>query len=146
METDRAAVVEGGRDALVEDPSLSGIANPEDDAAFLRAVQSPNRGVGATTLAKLAEMAQHAHLPLSRAAGLVGLLKQLQARSANSLQAFGDLLSGMRADAARMPPAELVRKLNERSGLLAMVRAQCKDEATFQRRRQNLDELADWFD
>ena len=39
-----------------------------------------------------------------------------------------------------------MRKLNERSGLLAMVRAQCKDEATFQRRRQNLDELADWFD
>ena len=27
-----------------------------------------------------------------------------------------------------------------------MMRAQCKDEATFQRRRHNLDELADWFD
>ena len=31
------------------------IANPDDDAAFLRAVQSPKREVGATTLAKLAE-------------------------------------------------------------------------------------------
>jgi ATP-dependent DNA helicase Rep len=62
------------------------------------------------------------------------------------LQGFADLLTGLRGDAAHMPPAELVRKLNERSGLLAMVRAQCKDEATFQRRRQNLDELADWFD
>ena len=48
------------------------IANPEDDAAFLRAVQSPKREVGATTLAKLAEMARHAHLPLSRAAESVG--------------------------------------------------------------------------
>ena len=28
------------------------IANPEDDAAFLRAVQSPKREVGATTLAQ----------------------------------------------------------------------------------------------
>src|SRR5688572_22100555 len=122
------------------------IANPEDDAAFLRAVQSPKREVGATTLARLAEMAQQAHLPLSRAGASVGLLKQLPARGANALQGFVDLLAGLRADAARLPPAELVRKLNERSGLLAMVRAQCKDEATFQRRRQNLDELADWFD
>jgi ATP-dependent DNA helicase Rep len=33
------------------------LANPDDDAAFLRAVQSPKREVGATSLAKLAELA-----------------------------------------------------------------------------------------
>ncbi|MDB6164119.1 MAG: ATP-dependent helicase Rep [Xanthomonadaceae bacterium] len=122
------------------------IANPDDDAAFLRAVQSPKREVGATTLAKLAEMAQHAQLPLARAAESVGLLKQLPPRAANALGGFVDILRGLRNDADRLPPAELVRRLNERSGLLAMLRAQCKDEATFQRRRSNLDELADWFD
>jgi ATP-dependent DNA helicase Rep len=122
------------------------IANPDDDTAFLRAVQSPKREVGATTLAKLAELAQHAHLPLSRAAESVGLLKQLAPRAANALGNFVDIVRGLRADADRLPPAELVRKLNERSGLLAMLRSQCKDEATFQRRRINLDELADWFD
>src|SRR6476469_6300422 len=122
------------------------VANPDDDTAFLRAVQSPKREVGATTLAKLAELAQHAHLPLSRAAESVGLLKQLAPRAANALGSFVDIVRGLRADAERLPPAELVRRLNERSGLLAMLRAQCKDEATFQRRRSNLDELADWFD
>jgi ATP-dependent DNA helicase Rep len=122
------------------------IANPDDDTAFLRAVQSPKREVGATTLAKLAELAQHAHLPLSRAAESIGLLKQLPPRAANALGGFVDIVRGLRGDAARMAPSELVRRLNERSGLLAMVRAQCKDEATFQRRRANLDELADWFD
>ena len=122
------------------------IANPEDDAAFLRAVQSPQRGVGGTTLAKLAELAQHAHLPLSRAAESIGLLKQLPARSANALQGFADVVRGLRGEAQRLPPAQLVRALNERSGLLAALRAQCKDEAQFQARRRNLDELADWFD
>ncbi|WP_166212743.1 UvrD-helicase domain-containing protein [Cognatiluteimonas telluris] len=122
------------------------VANPEDDAAFLRAVQSPKREVGATTLAKLAELAQHAQLPLSRAAESVGLLKQLAPRSANALGGFIDIVRGLRHDATQLAPAELVRRLNERSGLLAMLRAQCKDEATFQRRRTNLDELADWFD
>jgi ATP-dependent DNA helicase Rep len=122
------------------------VANPDDDAAFLRAVQSPKREVGATTLAKLAELAQHAHLPLSRAAESIGMLKQLAPRAANALGGFVDILRGLRQDAAQLPPAELVRRLNERSGLLAMLRSQCKDEATFQRRRANLDELADWFD
>ena len=122
------------------------LANPDDDAAFLRAVQSPNRGVGATTLAKLGELAAHAHLPLSRAAESISLSKQLPARAANALQGFSDILRGLRLDARTLAPAELVRKLNERSGLLAALRALCKNEAQFQARRRNLDELADWFD
>ena len=122
------------------------IANPEDDAAFLRAVQSPKRDVGATTLAKLGEMAQQAGLPLSRAAESVGMLKQLQPRAANALGGFTDLIRSLRGDARKLSPSELVRSLNERSGLLAALRAQCKTEQLFQLRRGNLDELASWFD
>jgi ATP-dependent DNA helicase Rep len=122
------------------------IANPEDDAAFLRAVQSPKREVGATTLAKLAELAHAAGLPLSRAAESLGMLKQLQPRAANALSGFVDIIRGLRGDAQKLAPAELVRQLNERSGLIAALRAECKNEAMFKLRRGNLDELADWFD
>ena len=122
------------------------LANPDDDAAFLRAVVSPNRGVGATTLARLGELAAHAHMPLARAADSITLSRQLPARAASALQGFFEVLRGLRADARTLAPAELVRKLNERSGLLAALRASCKDEAQFQMRRRNLDELADWFD
>ena len=122
------------------------LANPDDDAAFLRAVQSPNRGVGAGTLAKLGELAAHAHLPLSRAGESITLAKQLPARAANALQGFSSILHDLRQDAHRLSPAELVRRLNERSGLLAALQASCKDAAQFQSRRRNLDELADWFD
>ncbi len=122
------------------------LANPDDDAAFLRAVQSPNRGVGATTLQRLGELAAQSHLPLARAAESVALGKQLPARAANALQGFVDIVRGLRMEARTLPPAELVRRLNERSGLLGALRALCKDEAQFQARRRNLDELADWFD
>ncbi|SKA26349.1 UvrD-helicase domain-containing protein [Novilysobacter spongiicola] len=122
------------------------IANPDDDAAFLRAVTSPKREVGATTLAKLAELAQHAHMPMSRAIESVGALKQLAPRAANALDGFATILRGLREDARRLTPAELVRELAQRSGLLQSIRAQCKDEASYQRRKQNLEELADWFD
>ena len=122
------------------------IANPEDDAAFLRAVQAPRREVGTTTLAKLAELAQHAHLPLSRAAESIGLLKQLTPRAGNALAGFADLVRSLRAEAQRVSPADLVRQLNERSGLIAALRAECRSESLFALRRGNLDELADWFD
>ncbi|MFD0739588.1 UvrD-helicase domain-containing protein [Lysobacter koreensis] len=122
------------------------LANPEDDAAFLRAVTSPKREVGATTLAKLAELAQQQHMPMSRAAESVGALKQLAPRAANALDGFASIVRSLRAEAQRISPAELVRVLAERSGLHAAIRAQCKDEASFKRRKENLEELADWFD
>jgi ATP-dependent DNA helicase Rep len=122
------------------------IANPDDDAAFLRAVQSPKREVGATTLAKLAELAQHAHMPMSRAAEQIGVLKQLAPRAANALDGFVNIVRHLRGEALRISPAELVRTLADKSGLLASIRAQCKDEASFQRRKENLEELSDWFD
>ncbi|HEU4774335.1 MAG TPA: UvrD-helicase domain-containing protein, partial [Lysobacter sp.] len=122
------------------------IANPDDDAAFLRAVTSPKREVGATTLSKLGELAQRAGMPMARAAESVGALKQLSPRAGNALDAFVGIVRGLRNDARRLTPAELVRTLADKSGLLASIRAQCKDEAGFQRRKANLEELADWFD
>ena len=122
------------------------IANPEDDAAFLRAVQSPKREVGATSLARLAELAASKHMPLSRAAQSMGALQQLPPRAANGLGAFNDAIADLREHAARLSAADLVRRLAEKSGLLAELRAQCKDEASFQRRKANLDELAEWFE
>ena len=121
------------------------LANPEDDAAFLRAVQAPNRGVGATTLARLGELAREAQLPLARAAESVGLLKQLPARSANAIAGFTDLVRGLRSDAARLPATELVRALAARSGMLDALRAHSSSESLFALRRGNLEELADWF-
>ena len=122
------------------------LANPDDDAAFLRAVQSPKREVGATSLARLAELAASKHLPMSRAAQSMGALQQLPPRAANGLGAFNDAIADLRAHATQLSAADLVRRLAEKSGLLADLRSQCKDEASFQRRKANLDELAEWFE
>ncbi|KAF1712431.1 ATP-dependent DNA helicase Rep [Pseudoxanthomonas kalamensis DSM 18571] len=122
------------------------VANPDDDAAFLRAVQSPKREVGATSLARLAEMAQQAHMPMARVAESMGALKALPARAANGLSAFNDILRDLRQHMPKLSAADLLRRLAERSGLLADLRAQSRDEAIFKRRQANLDELAEWFE
>jgi ATP-dependent DNA helicase Rep len=122
------------------------LANPDDDAAFLRAVGAPKREVGSASLARLAGLARESALPLSVAAARVGLLRQLPARAAAGLAEFTGILDRLRELGRHATPAELCRRTVEDSGLLAAVRAQCKDDAGFQRRRANLDELSAWLE
>jgi len=90
------------------------LANPDDDTAFLRAIAAPKREVGATTLEKLAAMAQTAGMPMSRAAGQIGFLKQLTPRAAAGLDEFSRIVESLRDDSQRLTPAELVPVLAER--------------------------------
>ncbi|MBD8526643.1 UvrD-helicase domain-containing protein [Pseudomarimonas arenosa] len=122
------------------------LANPDDDAAFLRAIGSPKREVGSTTLAKLAELARHAGMPMSKAAGQIGLIKQLPARAGAGLSEFASIVDRLRSEARDLAPSALCQRALESSGLLAALRAQCKDESGFQRRRANLDELSNWLE
>ncbi len=122
------------------------LANPDDDAAFLRAIAAPKREVGSASVAKLAELARQAQLPLSRAATSMGLLRLLPARAAAGLAEFGNIIAGLHTLGSEATPAELCRATVERSGLLRALRAECRDEASFARRRANLDDLAGWLD
>ena len=122
------------------------IANPDDDAAFLRAVQSPKREVGATTLAKLAELSQHAGMPMSRACEQIGLLKQLAPRASNALDGFANIIRHLRGEAQRIAPGELVRVLADKAACSPRSARSARTRPAIQRRKENLEELSDWFD
>ena len=122
------------------------IANPDDDAAFLRAVAAPRREIGATTLARLGDMSNRLQLGLVRAAERADVLGQLPARSANALDGFLRQIASLRRASNTLSPGDLCRKLVEESGQLAALRAQCRDDALYQRRQANVEELAQWFD
>ena len=122
------------------------MANPDDDAAFLRAVVAPKREIGSTTLARLGEMANALHLSLARAAERTDVLGRLPARSANALDGFLTAVAGLRRAAHVLDAGGLCRKVFEDSGQAAALRAQCSDEVTFERRRGNVEELALWFE
>ncbi|MCC7633256.1 UvrD-helicase domain-containing protein [Stenotrophomonas rhizophila] len=122
------------------------LVNPDDDTAFMRAVQSPKREVGAGTLAKLAELASEKELPMAHAAEAIGALSQLPPRAANGLSRFTDILRDLRAEMPKLSSGDLVRKLVKDSGLVSDLRASCKEESVYQRRLGNLEELAQWFE
>ena len=82
------------------------IANDEDDPAFVRAVTTPRRGVGAQTL-------EH----LGRAGGLFaaacddGLTSALPARQREALTEFCRMINGLRYRAEREPAGRLIDEL-----------------------------------
>jgi ATP-dependent DNA helicase Rep len=122
------------------------LVNPDDDTAFLRAVQSPKREVGAGTLAKLAELASEKDMPMAQAAEAIGALQQLPPRAANSLARFTDILRDLRAQTRQISSGDMIRKVAKESGLLSELRQQAKEEASYQRRANNIEELAQWFE
>ncbi|MBN4959885.1 UvrD-helicase domain-containing protein [Stenotrophomonas maltophilia] len=122
------------------------LVNPDDDTAFMRAVQSPKRDVGAGTLARLAELAQEKDMPMAQAAEAIGALQQLPPRAANSLARFTDILRDLRAQMRQVSSGDMIRKVAKESGLLSELRQQAKEEASYQRRANNIEELAQWFE
>lgn len=122
------------------------LVNPDDDTAFMRAVQSPKRDVGAGTLARLAELAQEKDIPMAHAAESIGALQQLPPRAANSLARFTDILRDLRAQMRQVSSGNMIRKVAKESGLLSELRQQAKEEASYQRRANNIEELAQWFE
>jgi ATP-dependent DNA helicase Rep len=121
------------------------IANPEDDAAFLRIVNVPRRDIGATTLEKLGELAQSQHVSMLHAAHSDSVLKQLAPRPASALAGFVAMIGELATASRRLPAAELVDELIRRTRYAEHVEAETKDPAARQRRLDNLRELADWF-
>ena len=87
------------------------INNPDDDAAFLRVVNTPKREIGAATLAKLGEYAARRHVALSVAAGEIGFANEIGGKPYQSLQTFIQWLQAMQRDADSEPPLEILNRV-----------------------------------
>jgi len=121
------------------------IANPDDDAAFLRVVNLPRRDIGATTLEKLGELAGARHVSLLRAAHSDAVLSQLAGRAASSLLGFARLIDEFSKKAERVAAADLVDDLVARIGYAEHIAAQVKEPSLRERRMENLRELVEWL-
>ena len=87
------------------------INNPDDDAAFLRVVNTPKREIGAATLAKLGEYAAQRQTALSVAAGEVGFANEIGGKPYQNLQTFIQWLQAMQRDAESEPPLEILNRV-----------------------------------
>jgi len=121
------------------------INNPDDDAAFLRVVNTPRRDIGATTLEKLGALAGQRNVSLLRAAQSDAVLGEISSRAASSLGSFAGMIREFSARAERIAAADLVDELSTRINYADHVCAQVKEPAIRERRLANLAELSDWL-
>lgn len=89
------------------------LANPDDDPAFLRAVITPRRGIGETTLAKLNDYAKQVHCSLYQAADSITALTTLSTKSREQLQQFMALLADYQQRVWRESAGVLLQNLLE---------------------------------
>lgn len=87
------------------------IANPDDDPAFIRASTTPKRGIGNTTLEKLAAHAAARHVSLFEAAFEPAMTHQLQPRQHEDLLTFCHFINRMQARAEKEPCQEVMADL-----------------------------------
>ncbi len=87
------------------------IANQDDDPAFIRAVTTPKKGVGATTLEKLGEAAAKNHTSLFEAAYSVTAVQVLAARQLEPLTEFCEFINRISHRAGREPAAQVLDDL-----------------------------------
>ena len=87
------------------------IANPDDDPAFIRAITTPKRGIGNSTLEKLAGLAAARHISLFEAAFEIEMAQQLQPRQLEDLLTFCNFINRMQERAEKEPCNEVMNDL-----------------------------------
>ncbi len=113
------------------------LINPSDDQALLRIVNKPARGIGKTTMDKVAIVAARKQIAMT--AGLREFGAEAPARVSGKIRDFLALLDELRGEAERRSLDQLIGRLLERTGYLNSLEKEGSPEA--EARRDNLMEL-----
>jgi ATP-dependent DNA helicase Rep len=121
------------------------LANPDDDAAFLRVVNVPRREIGPSTLEGLAKAAAARGVGLLAACTDLGLVEHLSERPRKRLADFAAWIEGHREHADQHPVAT-VRRLVDGMDYAGWLKDNSTSLAVAERRVENVDELIGWLD
>ena len=104
------------------------IVNSQDDLSFRRIVNSPKRGIGATSLAKLSDFAEVYQFSLLEAS-LQTTLSPLSGKAAKALEKFATTIEELRKMQEFLSISEFVEQVIEKTGYLASLEQQHTMEA-----------------
>ena len=120
------------------------MSNTDDDPAFIRAVTTPRRGVGGSTLEALGKYAGERHLSLFAAAGEVGFALRVQPRQLTPLSEFRHFISSLIQRAANDSAGDVIADLLAAIGYESWLYGE-EERRVAQTRWENVLELKDWL-
>lgn len=120
------------------------IANGDDDPAFIRAVTTPKRGIGAATLEKLGQVAATLHASLFEAVFSAAAAAQIGERQLAPLVEFCHFINRMEERVPREPAGELLNDLLKAIAYEGYLFDQ-DDQRAAQNKWNNVLEFAAWI-
>jgi len=121
------------------------LANPDDDSAFLRVINTPRREIGVATLETLANYAAQIGTGLLAASLDEDLASRLTSRQLTNLRNFTQWLAQSVVEAQSADAAKLARELVKTLRYEEWLRDTCNDARIAERRMENVNELVDWI-
>ncbi|MEZ5657957.1 MAG: UvrD-helicase domain-containing protein [Burkholderiaceae bacterium] len=119
------------------------LANEDDDPAFIRAITTPKRGVGSSTLAALGTYAGQRHLSMYAAMFETGMDARTPARPLAEMRRFGEFLNRLSHRSRNEPAAQLLDEMVAAIDYQAHLYGSFDDkQATV--RWQNVCEFLEW--
>ncbi len=119
--------------------------NPDDDAAFLRVVNTPRREIGPTTLEKLGNYAAERGISLFGACFELGLEQRLPERAMSRLRQFSQWLVDINDRAKRCDPIEVLKDMIREINYEAWLDDNSKDLKQAEKRMANVHEMVAWM-
>ena len=120
------------------------LAQPADDLAFERIINTPRRGIGTATIQTIQRHARYRDLPMLAAAEDLITTDELKSGPRGKLRELVRLFQCWRQDAETLPHTELAMKVLDESGYTGWWQAQKTPEA--EGRLENLKELVSAMD
>ena len=120
------------------------IMNADDDPAFIRAVTTPKRGIGSSTLEKLGGVAATLHVSLFEAVFSAAAAAQIGERHLAPLTEFCQFINRIADDAPRLPAGDVLDDLLKSIEYELYLFDQ-DDQRAAQKRWDNVLEFAAWI-
>ncbi|MEL6936952.1 MAG: 3'-5' exonuclease, partial [Cyanobacteria bacterium J06607_17] len=115
------------------------IANSADTVSLKRAINTPRRGIGKTTMENLEKASGELGMPLWEILADETSVKTLAGRSSKAVIGFANMIKGWQEKVETMPASELVQEVIEDSGYIRALKDKGTDEDLD--RIQNVQEL-----
>jgi ATP-dependent DNA helicase Rep len=121
------------------------LVNHDDDAAFLRVINTPRREIGPTTLEKLGAYANERHISLFAASAELGLKQKLSEKSVYRLGKFSDWLKTTAIRLQNDEPFATIHQLVDELSYPQWLNENSKTQASAERKLKNVYELIEWL-
>jgi ATP-dependent DNA helicase Rep len=122
------------------------LANPDDDSAFLRVINTPRREIGTSTLERLSQYAGSRQSSLLAAIDELGLEQVMQARPAARLREFSGWLRGLARTSESEPAVDTVHQLLRDLDYRDWLNQTSNSDKLAERRWENVEELVAWLE